>query len=136
MNTRNILASLLLAATALGEGVEVATTTSQLVTRTYLLSATPNYTVEPNGTNVVLVSLDFRVVTERKIGTDKWEKLSESTVAYTRAAVEAWPLNYTNNANVVVTNGARTAMLANINRAELFPAHARTIFLVPQSTGP
>ena len=84
-----------LALTTLGQSVDVISASSTVQTRSYLLAAKPNFIIE-GGTNMVCDSILFIAVTERKIGTNNWVRVSEENRLITKTMATSWPDNYTN----------------------------------------
>ena len=128
------IATLVAAASCAAQSVEVISSTQTIQTRSRLVSANATYAINEAGTDVVLVTLDLRSATERKIGSGNWVIHSEEIRQFSRADVESWATSYTNAQGAVVTNGIRASFLADIGRIELLPGRWRSIQLVPQAT--
>ena len=122
-----------LALTTLGQSVDVISASSTVQTRSYLLAAKPNFIIE-GGTNMVCDSILFIAVTERKIGTNNWVRVSEENRLITKTMATSWPDNYTNAQGTVVTNLIKSGVLADFGRADLLPPRWRNMMLVPQAT--
>lgn len=127
-----LLCSLFVAAAAVAQSVDVISSSSTVETRTYLRAVNVHFAIE-GGTNMACNAITFIAVTERKVGNGAWEKSGEEHRLVTKAAATAWPDNYTNANNVVVTNAIKAGVLGDFNRADLLPPRWRSMVLVPKA---
>ena len=130
---KTFLAATLLCFTAVAQPVEVVTSTSRVETRTYLAEQTAIFEPDAAGTNVTTTAVNFRYITQQRVGDGTWIKISENTKQVTTASVTSWPLTYTNALGATLTNNLRTSVLATLGRVDLLPGHAATMLRVPQA---